>query len=80
MSAIGQTHGIDFKAALEEGNEDLAAGFWWVKHNGEMRVAEWRYDWMPKKGKRWQWDFTRGEICRPGPHVEPVEMLTPPAH
>jgi len=65
MSKLAHSHQatmnqIEFDRATEEGNESDLAGFYWVRHQGEVRVAEWR---QPTK-RNWEWDFTRAEVTR----------------
>jgi len=63
-----------FHQAVEEGNEGLLAGFWWVRHAGELRVAEWR-NFGPPTG--WRWDFTRAEEARRVDEI--IAFIEPPA-
>ena len=62
---------MEFKKAVADGNEDCVEGFYWVRHQGEVRVAEWRHN-----GRKWAWDFTRAEEARVVDQV--LEPLSPP--
>ncbi len=77
MAKVAHSHGpsmtqIGFDAAVRDGNESEAAGFYWVKHNGEVRVAEFRRN----SGHGWEWDFTRAEIAKKIDTI--IEFLDPP--
>ena len=66
---------IDFDRAIADGNEDMLAGYYWVRLRGELRVAEWRNDLSLSKPQKWGWDMTRGEVADYGAAVviEPVD-------
>ncbi len=70
-----------FDRAIEEGNENILAGFWWVRHRGELRVAEWvnRGPIAAWAGAPtgWGWDFTRAEEARRVDEI--IEFIKPPA-
>ena len=76
MSKLAHSHqptmnALDFMRAVADGNEDVLAGFWWVRHQGELRVAEFRN----YRGK-WEWDFTRAETAKAVDAV--IEFILPP--
>lgn len=69
---------ITFKSALEDGNEDMAEGYWWVRHNGIVRVAEWRQE-QDYRGK-WRWSFFFTNCVEADPQtVEVLERIEGPS-
>ena len=70
-----------FDRAIEEGNENILAGFWWVRHRGELRVAEWQnlgvVPGVATGSTLWGWSFTRAEEARRVDEI--IEFIKPPA-
>ena len=75
MSKLAHSHqptmnAIEFDRAIEDGNEDLLAGFYWVRLDGGLLVAEW----ANKLSGKWRWHLTSGEqVDRVQEIIEDIE-------
>ena len=78
VDGLSAQDAVEFKVNIVEGRPEANEGFWWVRVQGKLRVAEFVYQPTMKKGEwLWMWSLTRAEEADLKA-AEPVAFIHPP--